>query len=275
MALPGYDLLMMSREGTEAPWQIYTMNSRMGKHMRLTNTDSNERTPEWAPDGGALTFASDRDGNREIYIMDLTGDSSPANLTRHKAPDWQPAWSPDGTRVAFSSHRDENWEIYLVNIDGTGLVRLTEHPENDFSPTWSPDGRVLFVSRRHGDADLFVMDLDRRELAQLTKSELDEYDPAWSPDGRWIAFVTQMGNQSDIFVMRADGADPVNLTDSMYANDFQPTWTADSEELVFVSYTAARGTHDLFRMRRDGSGVIQLTDDEHDNLAPSVRKMNP
>ncbi|MBL7202536.1 MAG: PD40 domain-containing protein [Anaerolineae bacterium] len=270
-ALPGYDLVMMSREDPESTWQIYVMNTRTGKRLRLTDTDSNERTPRWSPDSSKLIFASDRDGNREIYAMDLLDDNHLANLTQHKAPDWQPAWSPDGGRVAFSSYRDQNWEIYLVHADGTGLERLTEHPQNDFSPTWSPDGRLLFASRRHGDADLFVLDLDTRELSQLTESERDEYDPAWSPDGRWIAFVTQFEDQSDIYVMRADGTDPVNVTHSPYANDFQPTWTADSEELVFVSYTSARGTHDLFRMPRDASRVIPVTEDEKDNLAPSVR----
>jgi TolB protein len=276
MVLPGYDLVLMSRESKDSPWQVYALNSRTGRRLRLTETTSNERTPKWSPDGRRLVLASDRDGNREIYVMegltDRQGGTQLVNLTEHKAPDWQPAWSPDGQRVAFSSHRDENWEVYLINADGTGLVRLTEHPESDFSPTWSPDGKsLLFVSRRHGDADLFSIDVESGELTQLTTSELDEYDPAWSPNSEWIAFVTQIGNQSDVFVMRADGSAPVNLTNSAYANDFQPTWTADSERLIFVSYTAADGDHDLYVMERDGSEVTGLTDDDNDNLAPSLR----
>ena len=92
----------------------------------------------------------------------------------------------------------------------------------------------------------------------MTTSEMDEYDPAWSPDGEWIAYVTQIGRQSDVFVMRADGSEPVNLTNSIYANDFQPVWTANSEWLVFVSYTAAQGEHELsgvFRPQQHGRGV--------------------
>jgi Tol biopolymer transport system component len=254
------------------------MNSHTQKMLRITDTTSNERTPKWSPDGDKLVFASDRDGNREVYIFDLadvvdgTTKTQPFNLTQHKAPDWQPAWSPDGQRVAFSSYRDGNWEIYVVNVDGTGLTRLTDQPESDFSPTWSPDGKhVLFASRRRGDADLFTADIETGTPNQLTKGELDEYDPAWSPNGEWIAFVTQIGEQSDIFCMRADGADPVNLTNSLYANDFQPAWTPDSEWLVFVSYTTANGDHDIYRMRRDGSEVTPVTDDTADNLAPSWR----
>jgi TolB protein len=276
--LPGYDLLMMSRTDFRSPWQVYALNSRTGKRLRLTETDANDRTPKWAPDGRHVAFASDRDGDRDIYVMDLAGaqqgvaELEPVNLTQNEVPDWQPAWSPDGKRIAFSSYRDGNWEIYIIGVDGSDLVRITDHPESDISPTWSPDGaKLLFVSRRLGDADLFVHDFVTGERTQVTTGELDEYDPAWSPDGEWIAFVTQIGTQSDVFVMRSDGSVPANLTNSAYANDFQPVWTADSEQLIFVSYTAAQGEHDLYVMQRDGSQVTAITDDEHDNIAPSLR----
>jgi TolB protein len=279
LALAGYDLLMMSREGRDAPWQLYALNTDTGNRLRLSDTDWNERTPKWSSDGNRIAFVSERDGNREIYVMDLNdwmaGEGEPVNLTAHKAPDWQPSWAPVDDRIAFSSYRDDNWEIYTIGADGTGLTRVTDHPESDISPVWSPDGgALLFVSRRQGDADLFVKDLSTGEYKQLTTGQLDEFDPSWSPDGEWVAFVTQIGTQGDVFVMRVDGTQAVNLTNSAYANDFQPVWTADSEWVIFVSYTAAEGEHDLFKMRRDGSELSPVTDDDHDNLAPSLRYLD-
>ncbi|MBN1936988.1 MAG: PD40 domain-containing protein [Anaerolineae bacterium] len=271
IALPGYDLLLMSRRTADDVWQIYALDSSTKRRLRLTETGSNERTPKWSPDDRRILFTSERDGNREVYIMNADGSGS-VNLTQHPAHDWQPTWSPDGARVVFSSYRDENWEVYAINADGANLVRLTEHPESDFSPTWSPDGKhILFVSRRNGDADLFILDLDTRKLTQLTHSEMDEYDPAWSADGQWIAFTTLIGEQSDIFVMRVDGSAQTNLTNSRYANDFQPVWTQYSEELIFVSYTAADGNHNLLRVRRDGRELIRLTNDDYDNISPCWR----
>jgi Tol biopolymer transport system component len=129
----------------------------------------------------------------------------------------------------------------------------------------------LFSSRRHADADLCVVDVTSKEVTQLTTSTWNEFDPAWSPNGRWIAYVTQHNDQGDVYVMRADGADPINLTQSPYANDFQPIWTPDSQWVIYVSYTAAEGDHELYRMRPDGSQVERLTDDAYDNLAPSWR----
>jgi Tol biopolymer transport system component len=71
--------------------------------------------------------------------------------------------------------------------------------------------------------------------------------------------------------MRADGSEAVNLTDSPYANDFQPAWTPDSQWLAYVSYTAAKGDHDLWSMRRDGSDARVLVEADRDDLAPNWR----
>ena len=47
----------------------------------------------WLPDGSRIAFASDRDGNAEIYAMSADG-SGETNITSHAAFDHAPAWSP-------------------------------------------------------------------------------------------------------------------------------------------------------------------------------------
>jgi Tol biopolymer transport system component len=49
--------------------------------------------PSWSPDGRRIAFASDRDGNREIYVMNADG-SGQINLTNNPADDWGSSWSP-------------------------------------------------------------------------------------------------------------------------------------------------------------------------------------
>lgn len=47
--------------------------------------------------GAKIAFQSNRDGNREIYVMNANGTGQ-TNLTNNLAEDFAPAWSPDGTR---------------------------------------------------------------------------------------------------------------------------------------------------------------------------------
>ncbi|HIF97442.1 MAG TPA: hypothetical protein EYQ54_10535 [Myxococcales bacterium] len=51
-----------------------------------------------------IAFSSDRDGNREIYVMNPDGTAQ-ADVTNHPAHDNEPAWSPDSTGIAFESNR--------------------------------------------------------------------------------------------------------------------------------------------------------------------------
>ena len=80
-----------------------------------------------ADDEGKIAFASVRDGNGEIYVMNADGKEV-TRLTNNTAHDMEPAFSPDGSKIAFTSVRDGNSDIYVMNADGTGVTRLTNNP---------------------------------------------------------------------------------------------------------------------------------------------------
>ena len=96
----------------------------------LTLTAARGR-PAWSPNGRRIAFASLRDGNSEVYVMNADG-SRQRNLTRNPAEDFFPAWSPNGRRIAFASLRDGNSEVYAMNADGSGQRNLTRDPAEDF-----------------------------------------------------------------------------------------------------------------------------------------------
>ena len=70
----------------------------------MTSNDDEDFMPAWSPDGASIVFASDRDGDDEIWSMRRDGSAQVA-LTRNTADDWGPAWSADGARIAFVSNR--------------------------------------------------------------------------------------------------------------------------------------------------------------------------
>jgi len=70
--------------------------------------------PAMSPNGKWIAFVSDRDGNSEIYVMDLNG-SNVTRLTNNPASDQDPAFSPDGRWLVFASDRvGNNFDIFRL-----------------------------------------------------------------------------------------------------------------------------------------------------------------
>ena len=223
---------------------------------RLTDNGAADELPAWSPDGRRIAFDSNRDGNREVYVMNADG-SGVTRLTDNGAADEFPAWSPDGRRIAFESNRDGNPEVYVMNADGSGVTRLTDNGARDWYPAWSPDGRrIAFDSDRDGNWEIYVMNADGSGLTRLTYKGAADFSPAWSPDGRRIAFTSERDGNWEIYVMNADASGVTRLTDND-AHDVAPAWSPDGRRIAFHSHRD--GNWEIYVMNADGSGVTRLT----------------
>jgi WD40 repeat protein len=139
--------------------------------------------PAAASTNGKIAFASNRDGNAEIYVMDPDGRNQ-IDLTTHGARDADPAWSPDGRQIAFTSFRDGNFELYIMDVNSRKTTRLTDNPADDSFPAWSPDGeKIAFQSKRDGNWEICVMNADGSNQKRLTNHMRDNNHPAWGSPG--------------------------------------------------------------------------------------------
>ena len=93
--------------------------------------------PSWSPDGTRIIFASDHEGFRGIYVIDIDG-SDLQRISSTRAGENCPEWSLDGTRILFASWRDGDGEIYVMNVDGSNLQQLTDNRMVDEFPAWRP-----------------------------------------------------------------------------------------------------------------------------------------
>jgi Tol biopolymer transport system component len=131
------------------------MDADGSRPRRLTRHDATDTMPAFSPQGGRIAFASDRDGNFEIYLIDLDGAGRPGRLqrlTQHPGLDTHPVFSPDGRWVAYTSERggldDETplipvfnaqpyGEIVATRIEDGLTVRLTHNKWEDGLPEWA------------------------------------------------------------------------------------------------------------------------------------------
>lgn len=250
---------------TTYTWHITKRNGR-----EVTESRTVKVIPTISTDCiGKIVFVSDRDGNREIYVMNADGGMQ-QRLTHTTAYHDVPVWSPDCRKIAFSSTRDGNFEIYVMNADGSGQTRLTENPAFDWAPAWSPNGQVIaFTSEREGDGEVYVMDAGGSNQKRLTISPISpagENTGSWSPSGRKIAFTSEGDGDFEIYVMNADGSGQTKLTDNS-AFDGRPVWSPSGDRIAFFS--GRDGNTEIYVMSADGSNQTRLTNESSGDWNPS------
>jgi eukaryotic-like serine/threonine-protein kinase len=161
--------------------------------------------PAWAPDGKRIVFASTRDGNPEIYEMDL--DSGQVDRwTDDQAIDDYPSFSPDGTMIIWESQRDDGWKIFALDRDGTRRISTSEPGVNDRYPRFAPQGaRIVFSSdrgRTDGRFALYIQPLDGGAVGLLLSHDnASASGPQWSPDGQYVVFFSDLGGDDHIYTI--------------------------------------------------------------------------
>lgn len=239
----------------------YSVGKAAQQFMKQGEAQTASHTPE---PSGKIAFASDLDGDYEIYVMNPDGGGQ-TRLTDNSGEDIDPSWSPDGTRLAFVSARDGNTEIYVMNADGSNQTRLTTDPADDLAPVWSPDGvRIAFASGRNGNDEIYVMNADGSGQTNLSNDPADDTAPTWSPDNARLAFASARDGNFEIYVMNADGGNQTRLTNNP-ADDLNPAWSP-----MKITFQSNRdGNDELYVINPDGSSQERLTNDPALDIDPA------
>jgi TolB protein len=179
--------------------------------------------PAWSPDGTQIALmAYRRADGAQIAVVDV--DGSGYSVIHSRAYRFAPDWSPDGTRIAFVQYGQTS-VIRTMDPDGTDAVTVTEGG----SPSWSPDGSHIVFAGGHHRNDVYVVADDGSGRTQLTDTRKRwEFTPVFSPDGNKIAFSRTIRQTSyspdDIWVMDADGTDPVAITHTRDVDEVDLSW---------------------------------------------------
>lgn len=222
---------------------------------------------EAAPDGGTLADITLNEGRATLHLMAYNGTQR-RSLAARPANAADLDWSPDGTHLIFTARLPGQTATDLFTIDtrdGT-LTNLSNTPETEMRPVWSPDGtQIAYLRVTPGDhVDIYVIELARdatvrgvawRETPEprnLTNDSAPENDPQWSPDGTQIAYLSDRGNGSDIYVIDTRNGQRRQITTTPVPESW-PRWSPDGRYLAYVQQTGSRRALMLYDFTSDES----------------------
>ena len=226
------------------PWELFEAPVEFRRLtaeevVAIPHVDWSHRSFDLSRDGRDAVFSWDPTGNFEVYRAPLAGDAI-YQLTSGTRSSLQPRISPDGGRIAFLRERDGGLDLWLVDRQGTRESRLTDRPALRSGLSWAPDGATLaYFSDESGSTALHAMELAGGATRVLaTDARATHAGPSWSRDGRLLAYHAGDDEESDVYIVRVDGAtlpERIETRGGAAARSITPRFAPDAASLAFVT----------------------------------------
>jgi TolB protein len=208
-------------------YQIYLLDLSTRAVKKLTSGPEDKTNPVWSPDNRRLIVTMQKNDRTQLVIMNDDGTGM-QQITDTYGENHAYSFSSDNTLIAYESGLNRRSEIFTYDLTGRNISLLIRSDDltQCGNPVFNPAGRtLLFTSdlaqRRLGQ--IFVLTLTTGEYLRITHDNVAHDDPVYSPDGTLIAYVALWEGAWNVFRMKADGTEVVNLTKSYYDN-YSPTW---------------------------------------------------
>lgn len=224
-----------------------------GKNAALLTQGSINILPAWSPDGATIIFTSYREGNPDLFTVDVRNGRIERLAKRNASLVTGATFSPDGRRIAYAmSEEDGSSHIWIADRDGKNPRKLTSGFGINSSPNFSPDSRqIAFVSNRAGNPQIYVMSSDGGAPRRITFQGNYNQTPRWSPKGDLIAFTARDERAVfDIFTVDPATSKITRLTENQ-GNNEEPSFSPDGRLIAFTSTRNKKSQ--LFVMTLDGN----------------------
>lgn len=205
LSFDGKMMAISHHTGEKRTSTIYTLPvTGSDNPTKITSeTAGNSYLHGWSPDGKRLVFTGQRNGEYNIWAVDVSTKKE-YQLTEQPTLDDGPEYSPDGRYIYFNSVRTGTMKLWRMNADGSNEEQVTFDEYNDWFPHFSPDGKwIVYISfpKEIDPADhpfykkvyLRLMPSSGgvpKTIAYIYGGQGTINVPSWSPDSKRIAFIS-------------------------------------------------------------------------------------
>jgi serine/threonine protein kinase/Tol biopolymer transport system component len=197
----GIQWVALSPDGTQAAYvaaeqgnvDIWIAELERVSRTLLTFAPEADTFPVWSPTGKEIAFASERNGNFDVFVQAANGVGEPRPVVVSPDSEYPDAWSPDGTLLINRVSPKTGNDLLIVKQKADGKFDAPsvwlQTPFSETHGEFSPDGQyVTYDSDESGRLEVYVRPTDGNGKWQI--SAVGGSSPRWSRDGREI-FYTQ------------------------------------------------------------------------------------
>lgn len=218
---------------------VWLYDFETGESKRLFENPSQDIIPMWF--GNKIYFISNRDRIMNLFEYDLETNAT-SKLTNYSEYDIKFPSLGDGRIIyenggflhVFDIATRTSQKINIKIADDFTWARNEIKDATEFigSSTLSPDGSRLLLSAR---GDIFTVPAKSGFTRNLTQSSFaHDRAPAWSPDGKWIAFLSDLNGEYEIYIQKQDGSEArKQITTAADTYMFNIKWSPDSKKILW------------------------------------------
>lgn len=191
--------------------------------------------------GGLISFISERDGQREVYLVQANG-SKEKRFTDNKFADYNGPFSPDGKALVVMRVEGEEGphKLYYWPLDGAEPKRLGPETSRLRFPNFTPDGKFIYFESSGSKespahfCDIFRVDIGGKKFEKLTNNDEGNFEPAVSPRGDVVMHISSRDRVAELYAMKLDGKSPLRLTNTP-RDEWGGKFSPDGSKIAFIS----------------------------------------
>lgn len=214
--------------------RIFVVDAEGGLAVPLTANGTYSHGATWAPDSESLAFASDLNGDDDVYLTDFTGTLQ--RMTWSSANEVPTSFAPDGQSILYTAVRlgdaeqsvqaalSDRPQLYSVNLktgrEGLVLPNLASEAKwnsdqtklvYSYNPSRDPDDRQHRVAANA--RQLWTYDTVSGTHEPVFEVDgVDRHNPIWSADGQLLYYLSEASGWLNVWQLDLSSGQETQLT---------------------------------------------------------------